>query len=116
MKNTKVKVHIERDYSYAEFEVLIDMETLEGFPTKEDFAEIFGSLPGKEDAPKKPVDKLEMTPDSRAEWEAKQQRRAARHAEPPATAAQRRLLEKNGEWREGMTKSQASKALDDLGY
>lgn len=99
MKDIQIKIHIERDYSYAEFDALVNIETGEGMPEASVLAEIWNTLPAKND---------ESAPKPKA---AERPRR-----EPPATAAQRRLLEKAGEWKEGTTKAEATTILTKLGY
>ena len=103
MKDTQIKIHIERDYSYVEFDAVIDLETGSGMPDVAVLSDIWNTLPAKnDDTPK--------TPSAGKSAEARPRR------EPPATAAQRRLLEKAGEWKDGLTKAQASTILTQLGY
>lgn len=102
MKETIVKIHIERDYSYVEFDAAIDLDTGAGLPDKETLSDIWNKLPPKDDFVRAPGEAKNSTPPPRRE--------------PPATAAQRRLLEKAGEWKEGISKAEATTILTKLGY
>lgn len=101
-----MKIHIERDFSYIEIDVL-DEYLLDGDLTpeiKEHIQTIYTLLPGKEQearAPgKSPVPKDKPTKLSAA----------------PATPNQKRLLELNGYETTNMTRTEATKILTELGY
>ena len=115
MKETLIKIHISRDFSFAEFDILADVETGEGLPAAQQLARIWDKLPAKDTQPIG-ANGLRETPDSAKKTAAKQQRRDDRRQEPAATPNQRRVLERYGEWEEGMTKSEASAKLRDLGF
>lgn len=116
MKNEIViKIHVSRDFSFAEFDTLFDPATGEGLPTAEELARIFDRLPAKDTQPIG-QNGLRETPDSAKRTASKRERREESRRELPATAAQRRTLERYGEWRDGMTKSEASAALTKLGF
>lgn len=100
MKETTIKIHIERDYSFVEFDSVIDLDTGDGMPDPEIISGIWAALPAKDNS---------GAPSAKSS--APRPRR-----EPPATPAQRRLLEKEGEWKDGITKAEASKILSGLGY
>lgn len=110
-----IKIHISRDFSFAEFDAEFDPHTGEGLPTAEDLARIFDRLPAKDTQPIG-ANGLRPTPDTVRRQERREERRAESRKEPPATAAQRRTLERYGEWEEGMSKSEASAALTRLGF
>lgn len=114
-KTTPIKIHISRDFSFAEFETVFDPVTGEGLPTFEDLARIFDRLPPK-DCPPIGRNGLRETPGSAGRSAAREKLREERRKEPPATANQRRVLERYGEWREGMSKAEASEALRTLGF
>lgn len=103
MKETTIKIHIERDYSYAEFDALIDLDTGDGMPEASILSNIWNTLPAKNE-------------DTARSAESSKSSEARTRKEPPATAAQRRLLEKSGEWKDGITKAQATTILTKLGY
>lgn len=111
-----LKIHISRDFSFAEFEVEFDPTSLTGLPTNEQLCAIWDRLPGKDMQPIGP-NGLRETPDSARRSARIEANRGERRAdrEPLATANQRRVLERYGQWEEGMTKSEASKILDRLG-
>lgn len=108
-KKTIIKIHLDRDFSSIEFEVMADPSTGEGIPTSEELARIWERLPQKNTQPIG-TNGLRQTPES-----AKRNADKSVKREPPATANQKRVLEKYGEWEEGMTKSQASRILSELG-
>lgn len=110
MKEVSIKIHIERDFSFAEFEITADLLTGEGLPQAEELRQIWDRLPSKDTQPVGP-NGLRQTPESVKRNEAK----GVRRADPPATANQRRVLERYGEWEEGMSKSDASRILSELG-
>lgn len=105
-----LKIHIEKDYSFVEFEVSADLSTSNGLPDAEELRKLFDLIPGKDT---QPIGRngLRETPESAARNVAK----GVKHREPPATANQKRVLEKYGEWEEGMTKAKASRILSELG-
>lgn len=109
-KQVTIKIHISRDFSFAEFDAVFDPETGEGLPSHEDLCRIYEMLPAKEsqanNTPKK--DPQQAAP--------KQAAKPERGRQLPATANQRRVLERYGEWEEGMTRSEASKLLSELGF
>lgn len=100
MEKTTLKIHIERDFSFAEFEVDYDPRTGEGLPRSALLMDIWDKLPTKA---------VESAP-----MRANTQRNCRQ--DPPATANQRRLLEHLGAWEDGLTKSEASKILREMGY
>lgn len=114
---TVIKIHISRDFSFAEFDATIDPITLEGMPTSHQILQIWERLPSKDQQPRGANG---LFPDSHnAKIEARRERReeekAAKRREPPATANQRRVLERYGEWQDGLTAAEASKKLTELG-
>ena len=113
-----IKIHIERDFSFAEFETQYDPLTGEGLPEREELLKIYDMLPGKGTQPVG-SNGLRETPDSARKSQAaaarRQQALDARR-EPPATSAQRRLLQNNGAWVDGMTKAEATKVLTEMGF
>lgn len=112
MEKIIVKIHVCRDFSFAEFDVSCDPFTGDGLPSAEDLRRIYDMLPEKNTQPIG-ANGLRETPESA---QRNQQREASRRRnEPPATANQRRVLQRYGEWREGMTKSEASDILSELG-
>lgn len=100
MEKTTLKIHIERDFSFAEFEVDYDPYTGEGLPLPAVLTQIWNRLPTKV---------AESTP-------ARGNTQRNSRQEPLATANQRRLLEHLGAWEDGITKSEASKILREMGY
>lgn len=114
MKELQVKIHVSRDFSFAEFDVLCDPFTGEGLPKAEDLRRIYDMLPEKNTQPMG-SNGLRETPES-AQRNQHQEARQRRFNDPPATANQRRVLERYGEWRDGMTKSEASDILQRLGF
>lgn len=114
MKELQVKIHVSRDFSYAEFDVLCDPLTGEGLPKAEDLRRIYDMLPEKNTQPIG-ANGLRQTPESAQRNEEKDGQKRRRN-DPPATANQRRVLERYGEWRDGLTKSEASDILQDLGF
>lgn len=108
-----LKIHISRDFSFAEFDIDFDLTTGKGLPTQEQLLQIFDRLPSKES--EKLPSGLRATPDN-IRHEKSQQKKEGACRQPPATANQRRVLERYGEWRDGMTQSEASKRLCDLGF
>lgn len=113
MSKTMIKIHISRDFSYVEFEVEADIHTGEGLPDHNSLAALWDKLPGK-DTPPVGSNGLRETPESYTRSRDRSERGGIK--EPPATANQRRLLESLGEWRQGMTKAEASAALTKAGY
>lgn len=105
-----VKIHIEKDYSFIEFEVEADPATGEGMPDRTVLRSMWDKLPAKDTQPIG-ANGLRETPASAARNQAK----GVKRVEPPATANQRRVLERYGEWQEGMTKSEASRILSEIG-
>lgn len=108
-----VKIHISRDFSFCEFEVEANIATGEGLPTAEQLCKIFDRLPSKDTQPLGPTG-LREQPSSAKRTAARASR--PEQAELPATPNQRRVLERYGEWVEGMTRPQASQALKELGF
>lgn len=109
-KEYNIKIHIEKDYSFLELEILADITSGDGLPEVEHLRRLFDLLPSKDTQPIGP-NGLRQTPGSA-------QRNAAKgiqRKDPPATANQRRVLERYGEWEEGMTKVEASRILSELG-
>lgn len=108
-----IKIHISRDFSFAEFDTEFNPQTGEGLPTREELLRIFDRLPGKND--EKLPSGLRATEDN-IRYEKRQEKKAAARREPPATANQRRVLERYGEWRDNMTQAEASQRLSELGF
>lgn len=109
-KENPIKIHIERDYSFVELDVLADISTGNGLPTGDQLRMLFDMLPGKDTQP--------ISSNGLRETSESSKRNAAKgvtRREPLATANQRRVLEKYGEWEEGMTKAEASRILSELG-
>lgn len=106
MGKTTIKIHISRDFSFAEFDLEYDPESGEGLPTRNQLLSIWDRLPEKE---------TNRVP---AEDSAVMQVKAKQKAsyEPAATANQRRLLEHLGLWCQGLTRAEASKILTEEGY
>lgn len=116
-KGVQIKIHISRDFSFAEFDITIDPITLDGMPTQHQLLQIWERLPSKDQQPK---DANGLFPDPRnaqidAKGERKTEERMGKRREPPATANQRRVLERYGEWQDGLTAAEASKKLTELG-
>lgn len=109
-----IKIHISRDFSFAEFETEFDPTTGEGLPSHEDLLRIWDKLPERDTQPIG-ANGLRETPDSARRAASKSERRSDVRRDLPATANQRRVLERYGEWEDGMTKIEASKALSKLG-
>lgn len=105
-----LKIHIEKDYSFVEFEARADLSTGNGLPNTEEILKLYDLLPGKSTQPIG-ANGLRQTPGSAERNAAK----GVKRREPPATANQKRVLEKYGEWEEGMTKAEASQILSELG-
>lgn len=105
-----LKIHIEKAYSFVEFEVTADISNGNGLPNAEELLKIYDLLPEKDTQPIG-ANGLRQTPESAAKNAAK----GGIRREPPATANQRRVLERYGEWEEGMTKAEASRILSELG-
>lgn len=102
-----IKVHIERDFSFMEFEVDYDLQTGVGLPPVALLQSFWDSLPGKPAAPK------EVLPPPRG---GSIHPRGTASRAPQATAAQRRVLERHGQWRDGLTQEEASSLLTSLGF
>lgn len=113
MTEFTIKVHISRDFSFAEFELLADPFTGEGLPSAEDLRRIYDLLPEKNTQPLG-SNGLRQTPETAQRNQQRSSQR--RNSDPPATANQRRVLERYGEWRPGMTQSEASDILTKLGW
>lgn len=101
-----LKVHIERDYSYIEFEI----QSGEEIPPREYLLSLWDRLPGKDTQPIG-ANGLRETPDSAARNRAK----GVKRIDPPATPNQRRVLVQYGKWYDGMTKNEASRILTEMG-
>lgn len=101
-----IKVHIERDFSFMEFEVEYDLNTGSGMPPQALLQSFWDKLPGKPLAPK------EYSPPPRMDGHS----RSTGSRLSMATPAQRRVLERYGQWREGLTQEEASSLLSSLGF
>lgn len=106
-----IKIHISRDFSFAEFDADFDPKTGDGLPSNEELSRIYDMLPAKSAGGDAPDGK---TP-PRSSGRTSDQRRCG-NKDTMATANQRRVLERYGEWEEGMTRSEASKILSELGF
>lgn len=118
-EKTKIKIHVSRDFSFAEFEVEFDPATGEGMPSHEQLCRVFDMLPAKDTQPigengMRPI--YDKAAAKREENKRAREEERQRRADPPATANQRRLLQKYGKWEEDMTKAEASAALKKLGF
>lgn len=101
-----IKVHIERDFSFMEFEIEYNFSTGEGLPPQALLQSFWERLPGK---PTPTESKLSPPPINNHS-------RGGGGRSSMATAAQRRLLERYGQWREGLTQEEASALLTSLGF
>lgn len=110
MEPRTVKIHVERDFSFVEFEIMADPFTGEGFPSPEQLRCVWDKLPEKGTQPVG-GNGLRQTPASAT----RNLKRGITRPDPPATANQRRVLEAYGEWQDGMTKSEATRILTELG-
>ena len=86
-----IKIHISRDFSFAEFDIPFDPNTGNGLPSAEQLAAIWDKLPGKDTQPVGD-NGLRPTPDTAKRQASREKRREEVNArrDPPATAAQRR--------------------------
>ncbi len=109
-----IKFHISRDFSFVEFDTEFDPKTGEGLPTQTELLNIWDRLPAKDTQAIGP-NGLRETQESAKRMAAQYPQQSGYRKEPLATANQRRVLERYGEWKEGMTKAEASKVLDGLG-